>query len=557
MKKRLILAALPLFSAMTLTAQEPKVIPSKAVEATVYFRGAEVVHTARTNLARGENVLSIEGLSPSIDVGSLKIRTTGGAMVSSYEFSIDHLSSAKAVGPELQKLKDSIAIYQAERETIDIAYSINGNMLGYLRSGTEKNVSGSEQGLGIDELVKTIEYYRSKALELESEQARLDKRRSQVDVSIARLEAQLNQESVKGNKTSGVLRLTLSAPAAAATDFTISYFTPAASWSPYYDVLIGSTDRPVTFALKSGVRQTTGLDWERVKLTLSTATPTGGKVAPLFSTWFLRPVQPQIRIRGSAPMQNAYSYEAMDMDEAVVVGYGSQKRAGVTGAVPQAAPEPILTMDDYVTASENELNLVYAIDLPYSIPGNGKVQNIDLQTRQADAEYQYYSAPKLDSETYLLAEIAEWQSLGLLSAPAKVTYDGTYIGETRLDAASTQAKLTLTLGTDRRVAVKRERLQDFSTTRTLGSNTEQVVTYQITVKNNQNRPVRMVTKEQYPTSTDGDITVSLDTRQTTPWTARVEDTGVLTWEEELAAGETKTYRISYTVRYPKDMNLNL
>jgi len=609
MKKLFILLTACLLSTGIVSAQEGKTVTSKLTEATVYFNGAELTHTASSSLTRGENSLTIEGLSPAIDMNSLKIRTTNNVIVSSYEFSIDYLSTNKASQPAIQKLQDSIKYYQLELEKIQISHTINQNMIAYLKSGIEKNVSGSEQGLGIDDLMKTMEYYRTKALDLETEQTRLQRQRTDYNLSVARLQAQLSQESVKGTKTSGVLRLTLSAPATGNTNFTVSYFTSAAAWSPYYDINIASTDKPIVFALKSKVRQTTGLDWERVKLTLSTATPSNGKVAPLFNAWFLHQVYPMAQLqarKAAAPMQNSYAYADMALEEVVTIGYGTSQKRDLTGSVSTVAtplyfvngqevsadyvgsldPNMIAnmevlkdvaatnaygsrasagaivvtlksSMDDFVTATENELNMVYNIDLPYSIPGNGKVQSIDLQTRETNGTYKYYCAPKLDTETYLLAEIANWQSLGLLSAPANVTYDGTYIGETQIDAASTQPKLNLTLGSDRRVAVKREKMQDFSSTHTFGSNTEQTFTYQITVKNNQNRAVQMVVKDQYPISTDKNIVVTLNDKDTTPWTANIEELGVVTWEEEFAPGETKTYRISYTVKYPKEMTLNL
>ncbi|SHE85497.1 conserved hypothetical protein [Dysgonomonas macrotermitis] len=215
------------------------------------------------------------------------------------------------------------------------------------------------------------------------------------------------------------------------------------------------------------------------------------------------------------------------------------------------------SMDDYITMSDNDMNVTYNIDIPYTIQGNGKVQSIDLQTKQVQAEYKYYSAPKLDTETYLLAEIADWEKLNLLSGKANITYDGTYVGESMIDTRSTTQKLALTLGSDKRVTVKRERLKDFSSTKFLDSGTKQVFTYRITVKNNQTKPVKMVLKDQYPISTQKNIEVELITKDTTPWTANKEDIGVISWEEELPAGATKTYEISYSVKYPKGMNLNL
>jgi uncharacterized protein (TIGR02231 family) len=147
--------------------------------------------------------------------------------------------------------------------------------------------------------------------------------------------------------------------------------------------------------------------------------------------------------------------------------------------------------------------------------------------------------------------------LGLLSAPANVTYDGTYIGETLIDAGSTQEKLTLTLGTDKRVAVTRELAREFSATKAIGGNTEQTFTWRITVRNGQTKPVTMVLKDQYPTSTDKSIVVTLDTRATTPWSTNREDLGVVTWESTLAPGEVRVHTLSYTVKHPREMQLDM
>jgi hypothetical protein len=35
------------------------------------------------------------------------------------------------------------------------------------------------------------------------------------------------------------------------------------------------------------------------------------------------------------------------------------------------------------------------------------------------------------------------------------------------------------------------------------------------------------------------------------------ETGILTWKPQLAPGEIKKYRISYSVKYPKDRVINL
>lgn len=585
-------------------AQESKTIKSALNEATVFFQGAELIHSATATLIKGENELIIEGLSPSIDKNSLKIKATNGAIVSSFEYSVDFLSTRKVTNPLTKRIQDSIDICKEKLTQLETNIKITTEMQTLLQKGIDKNVSGSEKGLGIDELIKTMDYYRAKSIEIETAQTKKLKQKDDLNNTLQRLETQLQQETLKNNKTSGILKLLLSSPIATTSNLTVSYYTSSANWSPYYDINVAATDKPINITLKSKVWQTTGLDWEKVKLTLSTATPSNGKVAPLFNTWFLQQtiknrnmINDLSSIMPGVALQNSYSYA--DQSEAKVMIRGASTISN--NATPlyivdgvemnaekfaQISPEYIKSIDvlkdasatsiygsrgangviivnlknsidDYITQSDNDLNMFFNIDIPYTIPGNGKEQNIELANKQTLAEYKYYCAPKLDTETYLLAEIPDWQKLNLLTGKANVTYDGTYVGETMIDASSTSEKLALTLGTDKRVIVKREKMQDFSTTRFLGNDVKQVFTYKLTVKNNQNKAIKMVLKDQYPISTQKSIEVELLTKDSTRWTINKEEVGVITWEEELTPGQNKEYRLSYSVKYPKGVNLNL
>jgi hypothetical protein len=61
-------------------------------------------------------------------------------------------------------------------------------------------------------------------------------------------------------------------------------------------------------------------------------------------------------------------------------------------------------------------------------------------------------------------------------------------------------------------------------------------------------------KDQYPVSTDKDIEVELLQSDR----AEIdEETAVLTWKLQLAPGESKKLRMSYSVKYPKGKVLNL
>jgi hypothetical protein len=482
---------------------------------------------------------------------------------------------------------------------------INTNLLSILQKSVDKKSSGSENGLNIDELMKTMDYYQSKAGDLEKTLRIEREKEQQIRKNIQNIKTQLEQESLKNNKTSGMLKLMLSAPADVPCTFTVSYYTGSAGWTPCHDIQVAATDQPVRIASKAKVRQVTGIDWEKVHISLSTATPSAGKVAPLFSAWFLQYYNPEILFNAKSRAnitQNGYSYDGVmadaietkkmkemsvsedaksfalplyvvdgvpvdadyyaSLDPSMIKNEQMMDASKATSLYGQAAAGGAVvvtlksSMDDFVSQSDNQLNITFDIDMPYSIPGNGKEQNIDLKSQETPATFKYYCAPKLDYETYLLAEIAEWEKLNLLSGTANVTYDGTYVGETYIDATSTQTNLSLTLGTDKRVAVKREKLKDFSSTGFLGSDVKQEFAWQLTVRNNQNKPIRITLKDQYPISSMKEVVVELS-KDTTPPSFNKEDVGVLTWEQDMQPGETKIFKLVYTVKYPKNKRLNL
>ncbi|MCL1911848.1 MAG: DUF4139 domain-containing protein [Leptospirales bacterium] len=521
-------------------SQTQKTVRANVEEATIFFKGAELVHGAKAQLAKGYSELRIDGLSPRLDRNSIKVKTNNGVSISAFEFFVDHLSG-ETLSPEVKKLETELNEQKRILDEITSTININTSAIQILQKGVTKKTEGNTNtSITIDELGKTLDYYAAKSAELERA-LRVDKeKKTKQEEKVQNLRRQFEQEKMKYSKTSGSLRLSLLSPVNDECKFTVSYYSADAGWSPYYNINVASTDKPIQIDAKAKVRQTSGIDWASVKITLSAAAASRGKTAPLLSAWFLRLLDAnrslkKAEIMASEVAQNAYSYKAR-----------AEKDASAGFAEDEEEP---------VTQSENQLSIVYDISVPYSIPGNGKEQSIDLKAQSIPASFKYYCVPKLDYETYVLAEIAGWEKLNLLDGIANITYDGTYMGETYIQASTTQEKMTLTLGTDKRVAVKREKMRDYSSSGMFGSSVKQDFVYQLTVRNNQNKAVSMVLKDQYPLSTSKDIIVELSNDTTKP-TINKEDTGVITWEFDMKPGETKVFKISYSVKYPKGSLIN-
>lgn len=607
MKKLLLSLAILLCSVPLLADNEQIEADATLQSATILQIGAELTHTAKVNLTTGTNEVVIKNISSTIDANSLQISCSGGVTVLGSEFSANYLSK-KEDSPSVKKIQDSIEICEGELTRLKTAIAINDDVMELLKAN--KKVGSEQTGLNVEDFIKMMDYYENKSVELQTERQTNQLQTKKVNEKLASLRKQLEQERTKNNKVSNVLKLRLTSPSSGSKDITITYYTMAAQWTPFYDIQVFESDKPIKIISKAKFRQTTGLDWKAVKLSLSTAIPNNGKTAPKFSTWFLRNIvnqtrsyssrysavqntisqndlssslsgmaagvqveqQEKIVIRGTNSVSNNTQpmyvvngvpmsvEEVGNIDPAYIKSMDVLKDASSTAIYGSRASNGVVLItlkeaEDYVTQNETQADFTYDIDVLYDLPGNGKEQSVTLCTIEVPADFEYYCAPKLDNAVFLLANITDWEKYNLLPGEATITRKGTYIGKTAIDPYQTQKTLNLSLGTDKRMVVKREKLKDFSSTKFIGSNKLQVFGYQLTVKNNKTVPVKMVLKDQYPMSTRKDIEVEVLDKGNA--NIENEQAGVLTWTITLQPGESKTVQHSYSVKYPKNEVLNL
>lgn len=578
-------------------------VKSTLTNVTIYRSGAELTHTATASLSRGDNELIVEGISSFVDINSIQINCPATVTILGIEFSNNYLAS-ELVTPELKMIRDSLEKVNTELEKTDVSIATTSDLLNVLQSN--KEIKGSQTGLSVAELMKLMDYYKNKSAELQNELSALQKKKIKLNQLIARLNQQQNEEMKKNTVTGGRLILQLAAALGGEQNFTITYITQNAYWTPYYDIKADDIKSPLKIIYKAKIVQTTGIDWKKVKLSLSTSTASQYGQAPLLSSWFLSYISPVRRMESDLYKQNTIpsiakkelDYDKMkdirQLNEISIRGQGTVTNASlplyvVNGAMMEATDFNQLNpssfksinvlkgddatsmygarasngvvvvtlkegLDDYVSVTDNALDVTYDIELPYDVPTNGKQQIATLKEETIAAIYKYYAVPKLDKDAYLLAEVTGWEKLNLLPGEANIIFEGTYVGKSFIDPGSTNDTLNLTLGKDKRVIIKREKLTDFSSVKFLGTNKVQTITYELTVKNNKKDAVSMILKDQYPISTNKDIEVELLNSSEAVINTEI---GVLTWKMDLKPGESRKVRISYSVKYPKGKVLNL
>ncbi len=568
MKKLLLLTGIILSCAHSFaqnnSAEKPDTVKADATisNATVYFGyGAEMTHSSKVSIGTNTRIIVISQLSTSIDINSLQISVPEDVALMSQRYVVFYPVAPPVVKvKEVERLEDSIALVQREISRLDNLIVIDQEILtktGLLIEGTLTNTGNKT--ITSDELLKLLEYYNGKIEKSKTNIYNNKQVIAQLNIKIADIRKRINLINAVTpvrQKPYGQVFLQVMCKRAGEIPVELSYYTNNAGWTAMYDVRVNSKTNKVKLVYKASLTQTTGIDWKKTKLTLSTGTPNFGVTAPVLTPWYLQLYVPGLysdlqrrAMQGNAARNIIQSYGDDEKLAEVVVTDAAGQYKVKTQKDQTIDPS---TLDQYTTLNSGQLNINYEIDLPYDIASDGQLNSINIKEQLIDCVLKNYAVPRVDKEAYLLAEVADWQNLDLLPGDANIIMDDTYLGKSNIDPNTTADTLNLSLGRDKRVAVKRSLVKEQSSLKTSGKDAKQVFTYEILVKNNKVSDVNLLLKDQFPLSTIKEVEVKLED----DGAAMVNtETGVLTWKVDLKPGESKKVRFSYSVKYPKDKKI--
>ncbi|KQS41548.1 DUF4139 domain-containing protein [Pedobacter sp. Leaf194] len=541
MRKLLISLLFPL----SVFAQQQ--IKTKAIleSVTVYNNGAQLSHKGKVNLPAGTSEIVINNISGRINENSIQVGVSQGVTILAVQFNRDFLNT-DAANPEIKKLNDSLKTVSAELTKTKNAKTIEEQTLQLLDENRKSG--GTASGTNVTELAKLTEYYRTKNAETRNAIAALNLSEEKQNNRLTALQQQIAELRNNPSQQLGQLVLQLMTKENTEANYNVSYVTPSASWLASYDVKAINTSNPLAIVYKAAIVQSTGLDWKKVKLSLSTGNPNYNITAPNLNPWFVSAFNPVpqalagkisgIQIRGMAsPVLN----DEQALNEVVAVGYGKVNRKAMSAA-------KVSTVNDYTSINETQLGVTFEIDIPYDINSDNKPHTVAFKEYQVPANYRYFATPKLSNDAYLLADVINWEKLNLQAGEANIIFEGAYTGKSYINPASIQDTMSLSLGRDKKIIITKEKQEDFSSTKFIGSNKKQLFTYLIKIRNTKKEAIEVFLKDQYPLSTESDIEIELLESSG----AEVnKETGMLSWKLKIAPNETKTLKLSYSVKAPK------
>jgi prefoldin subunit 5 len=259
----------------------------------------------------------------------------------------------------------------------------------------------------------------------------------------------------------------------------------------------------------------------------------------------------------SVVMNIALNPDAQTLNDVVVIGYGAQVESDVTEAMAAPARKETKLRKsslNYVASEvvENKTAFEFDIKTPYTISSDNKNNTVNIDSYSLNADYVYYCVPKVDKDAFLMANIIDWEQYNLLEGEANIFFENTFVGKSVLDVRFIADTLHISLGRDKNVSVKRDKIKDYTSRQFLGSKKEESKAWQITVRNNKSQKINMILFDQVPVSSLEEIEVAVDELSGAFWN---KDNGEVKWKFSLEPSENKVFNLKYKVKYPKDRNL--
>jgi uncharacterized protein (TIGR02231 family) len=534
MKKIIIISILLLCAVLYVSAEAEKDIKATLKHVTIYPDRAQLTHETNVEIPQGITLLKLGGLSPYIDVQSIQVKGYGAFTILSVNHQNNYLENLEEL-PEIKSIRNQIEALQLKVEDEKAAISILKEKEAFLVAN--RAILVKETTFSVEQLKSVMDLYTSNMDQVTMTILKKNRLIKDYEKQVAVLQKQIADRIGKQQLPSGEISVSVTSDKPVNGKLTFAYVVSNAGWYPSYDIRVDDITKPVNIYYKANVFQTTGVEWKDVKLSFSNATPWISGDIPVLYPWFVDYYYPaQVYLRGKASGIRSEAPAMMEIAD-------NAKASKAEEAMPMVVEKQV-----------GETTITFDVAIPYSIAADGKIQTIEIQRTSTPADYKYVTTPKASTLAYLTANITNWAEQSLQSGEATLYFENTFVGKSYLNVNQLSDTLVLSLGTDNSILIKREKRQDFTSKKVIGTNKTETYSFLITIRNNKSTPVRLTLSDQIPVSSNSGITVS---PEELTGGRLIAQSGLVKWDLEINPQEIKKIILTYSVKYPKDKTVIL
>lgn len=539
---RLIWLCFLLIFTFAIRAEKENRVPSLIEDVTVYRQMARISSIATVNIPAGNSTVIFEDLSTGINPASLQVFLKGNMTLLSASYQTNYLNR-KVKSERLKQLEDSLELVSYDITSVQDQKQVYTEEENLLKANF--SLGNEKTGFTATEVMNLANFYRSRSMELHQKQLELTKKANKLNEAKTRLNQQIADLQASYNQSSGEIVLNVSAEQPVSGQIRCAYLVTGAGWSPQYDLRSEGFGKPVQLIYKANVFQNTGYDWKNVKLSVSTANPSGNNSRPVMNPRYVDFI---------SYVATGYSRKAdyggaymLNMAAAPMLKEKNEEKDGLMQDQKFEESKPLEG-----DVNDNVINVQFDLAQRQDIPSDAKAHLVAMDQQSLPATYLYHAVPKIEQAAFLLAKVTDWGKLNLIPGNANIFLDGAYVGQSYIDPTTTGDTLLLSFGRDDKLNVKRIKLNELCETKWISTNKKETFAYETTIRNTKSTAVDMELLDQIPISRSDDIKVEIEQMDGAEYNA---DYGKLIWKFNLPAGQTKKIRLIYSIKYPKDKQI--
>lgn len=506
---------------------------SKVNEVTVYRTMARESRSATVNAPAGYFEVVLSDISTSMIDQSLLVGVKGTAGLIAATVRTNYFAEeGEKENPQMKRWQDSINILGYESRWIVVQREIIADEIKLLQEN--RKLGTAQEAIKPADLNALAELFRTRMNDLKKRDFDLQRKSDGINERIQKFQNQLQENGPKQKNPVKEIVLSMMADAAGPISLKINYLVAAAGWSPFYDIRVENTSKPVALDYKAKVYQSTGYDWKDVRITVSTANPSRDNNRPILSPRFidfLAYVPRKAVTRGASVSAPPAAMNMMQLSK------DNAEDVSMETKIPYE-----------VKVEDNGMNVEFEIDIRQRISSDGKEHLCMLQKLEMPATYRYHAVPRLDPAAFLIARITNYGQYNLLSGQANVFLGEMYVGQVEIQPNAVSDTLLVSLGRDEKISVKRVKLVDKMSKKFFEDKQTETVGWEIILRNNKTTPIEIEVLDQLPISKRKEIVVELQEKSGAEY---IEDYGKILWNLKINPNDSKKLKLKYALTYPK------
>jgi uncharacterized protein (TIGR02231 family) len=507
---------------------------------TVFRDGATISRQGTTTVPAGEHRLVVRGLPSDIAPQKFRLNVSSSAItIGALDFeriTENKLVSAeeRALTSKQQSLQDQIAALDDEIATAQLQLRILDGLGNVTQSG-EPAVTGANIPTALASAGQGSLAARARVRDANTRKRGVLADLTVVNADLAKI------TSGRKSYTQVMVNILASQPVSAAV-VTLNYESDGAQWAPSYTARLDSAASKLALLEQASLEQSTGEDWKKVALTLSSGRPSEAMAPESLPSLFVDVQEPQVLQKQSAPKPGAAGF----------------------------ARERSLSRNDesaeiIVTGTRSEADVVagsYAVE--YKIPGRSTVESdreprlFPIAETNWDVKIVARAVPRIDTTAFAQATFTNNSKAPIRGGDMQIFRDGGFAGVAKFRTALPGQAATLALGSDERIRLRVENEAEESGKQ--GTFKKEIVDetrLRFEITSYHDKPVVLEVLDRVPVPRSKDIKVEMIKGSTEPTETRFEGrAGVYVWRLTLDPRKTVTIRHAYAVRYPKGMILS-